>query len=393
MMQRALIRSLAALTGAAALVSCGGGGETKVTEVIPNSTGFSWVLPAFFPAPKVPADNPMSTEKVELGRHLFYDVRLSGNATQSCASCHQQDKAFTDARSVSIGSTGEPTDRNSQSLANVVYSPTLTWANPALVSLEKQMEVPLFGEHPVEMGINDSNKAAVLARFSSNSDYQAKFKAAYPSDATPVSWINIIRAIASFQRSILSGNSRYDQYLAGKANFNDAELRGMNLFNGEKAECFHCHGSFNFNNQIIHAASTQVETPFHNTGLYNIDGKGAYPEPNRGVFELSGLLRDMGQFRAPSLRNVAVTAPYMHDGSMATLEEVVSTYAAGGRNITSGPNAGDGRINPYKDPLISNISLTQQEVADLVAFLKTLTDDTLLTNPKLANPFTQPAQH
>lgn len=391
MQRRAILTQLAALTSTMFLVSCGGGGKTEVIDVIPNSGTFNWSLPAFFPAPKVPADNPMSTAKVDLGRHLFYDVKLSGNGKQSCASCHQQDKAFTDGKAVSTGSTGEKTERNSQSLANVVYSPTLTWANPSLVSLERQMEVPLFSEHPVEMGVNDSNKNEILTRFSTNPSYQAKFKSAFPEETSPVSWINIIRAISSFQRSIISGNSRYDQFLAGKAKLNDAELRGMNLFNGEKAECFHCHGSFNFNNQTIHAASTLVETPFHNTGLYNIDGKGAYPTPNRGVFELSGLATDMGKFRAPSLRNVAVTAPYMHDGSIATLDEVVSTYAAGGRNITSGPHAGDGRNNPYKDELITRISLTEQEIADLVAFLKTLTDDTLLTDPKLANPFTQPA--
>jgi cytochrome c peroxidase len=392
MLRRAQLIPLAVLTSTVFLVSCGGGGKTEIIDVIPNSGAFNWVLPAFFPAPKVPADNPMSNAKVDLGRHLFYDNRLSGNGNQSCASCHQQDKAFTDGKAVSIGSTGEKTERNSQSLANVVYSPTLTWANPSLVSLERQMEVPLFGDHPVEMGINDTNKNEVLARFNSNSDYQTKFKLAYPGEAAPVTWPNIVKAIASFQRSILSGNSRYDQFLQGKVQLNDAELRGFNLFNGEKAECFHCHGSFNFNNQIIHAASTLVETPFHNTGLYNVDGKGAYPAPNRGVFELTSLATDMGKFRAPSLRNVAVTAPYMHDGSIATLDEVVATYAAGGRNITTGPYAGDGRANPFKDELIAKISLTPQEISDLVAFLKTLTDETLLTDPKLANPFPQSAK-
>jgi cytochrome c peroxidase len=130
--------------------------------------------------------------------------------------------------------------------------------------------------------------------------------------------------------------------------------------------------------------------PFHNIGLYNVGGTGAYPEPNRGVMELSGLFKDMGAFRAPSLRNVAVTAPYMHDGSVATLEEVVDIFAEGGRNVTTGPYAGDGRLNPYKSALIRPLGLTAQDKADLVAFLKTLTDTQFLTDPRHADPFKAP---
>lgn len=161
----------------------------------------------------------------------------------------------------------------------------------------------------------------------------------------------------------------------------------MNLFFGEKAECFHCHGSFNFNDQIVHAASRLVETPFHNTGLYNIGGTDAFPEPNRGVFELTAKAADMGKFRAPSLRNVEVTAPYMHDGTITTLEEVLRFYAAGGRHITSGPFAGDGRANRLKSDLVTRIELNDQEQADLIAFLKSLTDHQFLTDPRHANPF------
>ena len=161
----------------------------------------------------------------------------------------------------------------------------------------------------------------------------------------------------------------------------------MKLFFGEKAECFHCHGSFNFNDQIVHAGSRIVETPFSNTGLYNIGGTGAFPEPNRGVFELTAKADDMGKFRAPSLRNVEVTAPYMHDGTVATLEDVLRFYAAGGRNISSGANAGDGRANPFKSDLVTRIDLSEQEQADIVAFLKTLTDHDFLTDPRHADPF------
>lgn len=386
-----------ALTLALGLVGCGGGG-TRVDEGAGGNAGggqgggsaWQWLLPTGFPAPRVPEDNAMSVARVELGRFLFYERRLSGNASQSCADCHHQDKAFTDGRAVAIGSTGEAHPRNSQGLANVAYNATLTWANPSLVTLERQMETPLFGENPVEMGINDHNKAEVLARFAGDPDYARRFAEAFPGESTPVSWGNVVKAIASFQRTLLSGNSRYDRYLRGQIVLSASEERGRQLFFGEKAECFHCHGSFNFNDQIVHAGSRVVETPFHNTGLYNIDGNGGFPEPNRGVIELTGRADDMGKFRAPSLRNVELTAPYMHDGSIATLEEVLDFYAAGGRVIASGPHAGDGRLNPYKSDLISLIQLDTGERADLVAFLKTLTDHEFIQDARFSNPFAAP---
>lgn len=385
--------ALAGATLALVLSACGGGGvsvtDTTATGPGPGGDGgWTWSLPAGFPVPAVPADNPMSAAKIELGRFLFYDARLSGNGTQACASCHQQSKAFTDGAAVSIGSTGMPHPRSAQPLVNVVYSPTLTWANPSLLTLEKQMEVPLFGDAPVEMGVNDGNKAEVLARLqAADSGYAGRFAAAFPGQAEPISWANVIKAVASFQRSIISAGSRYDRFNAGTGTLTANELRGMQLFFGEKAECFHCHGSPNFNDQFAHATTRVLETPFHNTGLFNIGGTGAFPEPNRGVFELTGKPADMGMFRAQSLRNIELTAPYMHDGSIATLEAVLDFYAAGGRNIESGPHAGDGRRNPFKSDLVSRIDLNAQEKSDLVAFLKTLTDHDLVTNPKFADPF------
>ncbi len=370
----------------ASLAGCGGGG-TSVIEETGSTATWTWSLPAFFPAPRVPEQNAMSIAKVELGRFLFHDRRLSGNGSQACSSCHQQARAFTDGLPVSRGSTGVDHPRNAQSLANAAYHPTLTWANPALVSLEKQMEVPLFGADPVEMGVNDGNRDEILARLAADPAYPKRFRDVWQDQANPIQWGNIITAIAAFQRSILSGDSRYDRYLAGRESLSPAEERGLALFFGEKAECFHCHSSFNFNDQIVHAASRSVATPFHNTGLYNLGGTGAFPEPNRGVYELTLKPSDMGRFRAPSLRNVEVTAPYMHDGSIGSLEEVLEFYAAGGRNITSGPLAGDGRANPNKNDFINQISLTPDERADLVAFLKTLTDHGLLTDPAFADPF------
>ena len=391
---RQFLRTLSvagALLGALALGGCGGGdsGASAAGGSAQDGGAWAWALPAGFPTPAVPASNPMSAAKVDLGRHLFYDKRLSGNGMQACAGCHLQDKAFTDGVAVSRGSTGEFTARNSQPLANVAYNPLLTWANPSLLVLERQMEVPLFGENPIEMGIDESNKAAVLQRLA-DAAYKDKFAAAFPGEAAPVSWPNVIKAIAAFQRSLISGSSRYDQMLAGTAVFTPSEQRGRDLFFGDKAGCARCHKGFNFNDQAVDAATVVVSTPFHNIGLYNVGGTGAYPEPNRGVMELSGLFKDMGAFRAPSLRNVAVTAPFMHDGSVATLEEVVDIFAEGGRNVTTGPYAGDGRLNPYKSALIRPLGLTAQDKADLVAFLKTLTDTQFLTDPRHADPFKAP---
>lgn len=388
-----LMRALLGLAGTTVVVttvSLWGCGGNSVSVSDSTQGTWSWALPPNFPTPHVPADNPMNEAKVELGRFLFYDRRLSGNGTQACASCHHQDKAFTDGRALAIGSTGEMHPRSAQGLANVAYNTTLTWANPSLLSLEAQAQVPLFGERPVEMGINDSNVAEVLTRIQNDPAYPGRFAAAFPGATAPISWGNITRAIAAFQRTLISGNSRYDQFLQGKVALTPSEQRGLTLFNSEKAECFHCHGGFNFNDQVVHASTQVIDTPFHNTGLYNIGGTGAFPLGNQGLFEFTDKPADRGKFRAQSLRNVGVTAPYMHDGSISTLEEVLDFYAAGGRNITSGPHAGDGRLNPNKSDLIARIDLTAQDKADLVAFLKTLTDHDFLTNPKFANPFTTP---
>lgn len=288
---------------------------------------------------------------------------------------------------MSVGSTGGRTARNAQGLANAAWHASFTWANPALVSLKRQIEVPMFGEDPVEMGVNDGNRAQVLARFAADAHYRGMFAAAFPEDAAPIRFGSAIKALAVFVRGLVSNDSRYDRHLHGEYRLSERERRGEALFFGEKAECFHCHGSFNFNDQVIHRRSRHVALNFHNTGLYDIDGRGGYPEPNRGVFELSGEPADMGRFRAPSLRNVAVTAPYLHDGSIATLREVLDVYAAGGRNIVHGPYAGDGRANPHRSELVGAIDLDEEDRLDLLAFLETLTDPAFLASPRYADPF------
>lgn len=361
----------------------------KLTLSTPGTGGsYIWDLPPGFPRPKVPADNPMSQAKVELGRHLFYDTRLSSDGTFSCSSCHQQARAFADEKPRGVGVTGEVHPRGSMSLANIAYSPVLTWANPTQRKLETQALVPMFGEDPVELGLAGKEKD-MLARLSAVPKYQDLFAAAFPGEANPITLLNVTRGIASFQRSLLSGRSPYDRYRTGldPIAMSDSAKRGEELFFSERTECFHCHGGFNLTETADYIGKGFLEIEFHNTGLYNIGGAGAYPAPNTGVHSVSDDEEDMGRFKAPTLRNIDVTAPYMHDGSIATLEEVIAHYEAGGRTIASGPNAGDGSKSPLKSSFVNGFTLTPQERKDLVAFLKNLTDEEFLTDPAFSNPW------
>ncbi len=356
-----------------------------------------WNLPETIPEPRVPEDNPMSVEKVELGRFLFYDKRLSGNQTQSCGSCHQQALAFTDGLARAEGSTGELHPRSSMSIANAGYAASLTWANETLVRLERQALVPMFGESPVELGMaNRENE--LLDRLRSDDRYPEMFAAAFPEQSDPISVDGITKALAAFQRSITSFNSKVDRWQQGdRTALDESEQRGMALFFGgtnaagvaDAFECFHCHGGFLFSQSSDDAGQVFDQKFFMNNGLYNLDEEGSYPPGNEGLFDTTGDPTDKGRFKPPSLRNVALTAPYMHDGSIATLEEVIDHYARGGRLIESGPYAGDGRENPNKSALLNGFEITEQEKEDLIAFLRALTDEDLLTNPAYSDPFEQ----
>lgn len=349
---------------------------------------YEWQLPPGFPRPKVPTDNPMSRTKVELGRYLFYDTRLSGNQSFSCATCHQQGRAFADTRPRGVGATGEVHPRGSMSLANVAYAPALTWANPNMLRLEQQALVPMFGEAPVELGLAGKDDE-LLARLRDDPRYPGMFAAAFPADDSPISLTNVTRAIAAFERTLISGNAPYDRFQRGDSTaISRAAQRGALAFFDEKLECFHCHGGFTFTNSVDFLGKGFVEVEFHNTGLYNVHGAGIYPRDNPGLMEHSGDPADNGKFKAPTLRNIAVTAPYMHDGSVRTLEEVLDHYAAGGRTLRTGPNSGVGRRNPNKSGFVKGFTLSRQERADLLAFLRALTDSAFLTDPRFANPFT-----
>jgi cytochrome c peroxidase len=348
--------------------------------------GFAWNLPDGFPVPAVPPDNPTTSSKVRLGRYLFYDQRLSHNGTQSCASCHKQELAFTDGRATSVGSTGQAHPRSAMSLVNVAYASTLTWANPLLLDLEHQALVPMFGSDPIELGLTSADEAE--QRLSAVPGYVRLFAEAWPGDGSPVSVQHVTQALAAFERTIISGRSPFDRWLyhGDRSGMSDSALRGYKLFNSDAAGCFHCHRGFDLTDHVNWADKAFFDRPYHNTGLYNLGGTGAYPEPNTGVYHVTLNRADMGRFKAPTLRNVALTAPYMHDGSIATLNEVLDHYQAGGRTIASGPYAGNGSANPRKDPLVEPLDLTPADRADLIEYLSSLTDETLLTDPSLSAP-------
>jgi cytochrome c peroxidase len=339
---------------------------------------YRWELPHGFPAPKVPADNPMSEAKVRLGRYLFYDTRLSVNGKSSCATCHRQELAFSDGRAIAVGATGQDHPRSAPSLVNVAYSGTLTWSDPGLHALEAQALVPMFGDHPVELGLR-RREAAVLRELRSDTVYRALFPAAFPEMRDGFTMPNVAKALASFERTIVSARSPYDRYHYGgdRNAISESAQRGEALFFGDPAAgCFRCHSGFNFS-----------DGKYHNTALYNLRGTFSYPWPNLGIYVHTRKLEDVGKFRTPTLRNVALTAPYMHDGSVATLEDAIEHYAAGGRNIASGPYAGCGHDNQHKDARMTGFVMTKQNRADLLEFLRSLTDRELISDPRFSNPW------
>jgi cytochrome c peroxidase len=352
---------------------------------------FSWLLaaappyhlhvPRGFPQPKIPPDNPLTAEKVRLGRHLFYDPRLSVNGTASCATCHRQELAFTDGRARANGATGETHPRGSMTLVNVAYNAAFNWSDPNVHSLEQQALKPMFGTAPVELGVVEKRLLRLLR---TDPTYRTLVPLAFPGEPDPYRIANVTKALASFERTILSGRSPYDRFhLDGdQTAITEAAKRGEVLYFLDYGgpSCFRCHGGFNFSDAV-------ARPEFHNTALYNLQGALSYPMPNTGLYEHTKRLADVGKFKAPTLRNIAVTAPYMHDGSIATLGEVIDHYAAGGRTVAVGPFAGIGRDNPGKDRLVHGFAMTSQHRADLIAFLEGLTDETLLHDPALSNPW------
>jgi cytochrome c peroxidase len=338
---------------------------TYYEDLIPTGP-FQLVYPANFGNRiNVPADNHTTKQGVYLGRLLFYETALSANNKLSCASCHQQEKAFTDGIALSEGVDHVFSTRNSMSLVNLLWTRKFFWDGRA-GSLEDQAAIPLSNPH--EMGQSLTVSAQKLSQIQS---YPALFKLVYGD--TLINGDRIVKAIAQFERTLISANSRYDQYLRKAYQPNQQELKGMALFNQspqpEKgirgANCAHCHGG----------AKTYMEL-FHNNGLDSIP-------KDAGIESLTGLPADRGRFKVPTLRNIALTAPYMHDGRFKTLDEVIDHYSDHIKQSASLSSFLQGESNEIGS---QSLKLLPEEKKELIAFLNMLTDSAFISNPKFSNP-------
>ncbi|MCG8575022.1 MAG: c-type cytochrome [Flavobacteriales bacterium] len=313
-----------------------------------ETTPYKVEIPQGFPDIKVPDDNQLTKERIDLGRMLFYDPILSVDSSISCASCHKQEFAFADTVPISPGVEGRLAGRNAPTLTNVAYNPTVLF-DGFLQSLEMQILVPIQEHAEFDFNIVDIGK-----KLNQDSTYVKMSFAAY--NRAPDPYV-ITRSISAFERTLISGNSKFDQEVYQKKKvMNRSEKRGMNLFYNE-LHCAECHSGFNFTN-----FSTQ------NNGLYEV-----YSDSGRQ--RVTELESDRALFKVPTLRNITLTAPYMHDGSIATLDEVIDHYEKGGK------------AHPNKNPKIQPFKLNKRERKDLINFLNCLTDTTFLTNKAFGNPF------
>lgn len=332
------------------------------SEDIYSPIPYSLKIPELFQQklidPLIPSNNPLTEEGVALGKKLFFDRKLSGNNTQACASCHKPQNSFTDNTRFSNGIDGVFGSRNSMPLMNLAWNFTdkFAWDGKEL-GLERQALEPV--KNPIEM---HSNWANVAEKLQQDPEYPTLFLRAFGTTIIDSSLVT--KAIAQFERILISGNSKFDQYLLGNATLSLEELNGFAIFmDEEKGDCFHCHGSDN--NPLW------TDNGFHNNGLDSTFD-------DLGLGGVTGDPNDNGKFRSPSLRNLNFTAPYMHDGRFATLEEVINHYSEGLQ------------FSSTIDPLMKKVSqggvqLTPQEKLDLNAFLLTLTDPEFINNPDFHN--------
>lgn len=312
----------------------------------------------------------MSDAKVALGCRLFFETRLSVTRTYSCASCHRPELAFTDGRALAIGSKGDAMHRGAMTLTNVAYNPAFTWASGSVVTLERQMEQPLFNEHPLEMGLKRDD-GELLAWLNDQQSYAAAFHESFPKEADPITIHNLVKAIASFERTLISGRSPFDRYVYNddRAAFSESARRGMRLFYSDRSGCARCHFGLNFSGPIVQPGKAPPRPLFANNGSAVKGDEGLAAETKRP--------QDLGRFRVPTLRNIALTAPYMHDGRFATLEEVIDHYVAGGKHADA-IGVIDSQIRP--------LDLSAEEKGDLVEFLKNLTDQAFTANSSCRSP-------
>ena len=359
------------------LLICFAGCDEEPTGVTPIDDGtitgpnipmpYALEVPDYFPSPVVDPDNPMSEEGVELGRHLFYDESIfSTDGNMSCATCHKQELAFTDGFGRAIGVRGEPGPRSSMSLVNLAFNPNgFNWDG----SEQKLWQQAI---HPVEDMLElDNDWQEVIRKLREHETYPARFRAAFGIDKVDeIDRELTVKALAQFERTIISANSKFDRVVYQNTDFftEEEQLGADSLFFVENVPpgvlhpgCGHCHNAPQFGDNL-----------YKNNGITDVESINDFVDKGRG--DVTGNPFDNGKFRTPTLRNIALTPPYMHDGRFQTLEEVIDDYAAGGHGVEN------------EDPNITGFPLTDRQKSALLAFLRTLTDESLLTNPAYADP-------
>ncbi|MBL6657855.1 MAG: c-type cytochrome [Flavobacteriales bacterium] len=324
--------------------------DIPIVEAIDYNPAFiPFEVPRRFPSPNLPPDNPLSEEGIELGKKLFYDPILSGNNTLSCADCHFQSKGFSDPATFSVGIEGVLGTKNASAIINAAWNTSNFW-DGRTISLEEQALGPVTSF----IELHSPSWEQVSQELMDNLEYKVLFKQAFNADIIDSS--HVVKAIAQFERILVSSESKFDKFLDYRASLTPSELRGKEIFNTEKGDCFHCHSYPLFTSNL-----------FHNNGL---DPEGIM---DNGRFNVTNDPNDKGKFKSPTLRNVELTAPYMHDGRFATLEEVIEHYNFGGHNSST--------IDPLMKKVDVGLGLTQQDKTDLINFLKTLTDTAFINNP------------
>ncbi|MFN0031416.1 MAG: cytochrome-c peroxidase [Flavobacteriales bacterium] len=330
-----------------------------------QTTPYNLVIPPFFPPMDIPADNPLTVEGVELGRLLFWEKKLSGNNTMSCGTCHLPAYGFSDPEQFSTGINGEVGNRQAMALANLGWAYNYFWDGRS-PTLEDQVTRPV--ENPIEMAEDWTNAVAELQ---ADPFYPPMFQAAFGTEI--ITKELTAKAMASFLRTMISAASKFDLERQGLYTFTPLEEAGFNLFLAEGGsnapegavggDCFHCHGS---------AGMQMGDYLMHNNGLDNSF------ESDAGQAAITGNPLDSGKFKTVSLRNVELTAPYMHDGRFTTLDEVLNHYNTGGQISTT--------IDPFMEAAGGGLFLTDIDKLAIIEFLKCLTDTAFMNNPAFSDP-------
>lgn len=354
--------------------------KEEVKNKTPNELG--WIydpvaytgasLPRNFPSTQFNySKNPLTEQGVKLGRMLFYDPILSGDSTLACAGCHKQENAFTDDRTFSVGIDGLDGRRQSMPLFNLMYGSKFFWDGRA-ATLAEQVLMPV--EDPKEMHETWPNN---IAKLQAHPTYPQLFYEAFGVNPEEIAKEDAAKAMEQFLLTLISGNSKFDKAVRDNAMLTDAEERGYIVFNDQQGgDCFHCHGDGS-GNQVFQELNAQLQ--FRNNGLDTITNVEDFID--KGLGETTGNSMDNGKFKVPSLRNLKFTAPYMHDGRFATLEEVVEHYSTGVKGSPTIDRGGMEYVYQH------GVQLTAQEKSDLIAFLLSLSDDEFVIDPRFSDPF------